>query len=304
MGFISNPVVATEGASGRPVAGAAVNPGAGVVPDGPNWIFNLGVQAVDGRIGGERQVPIAGRVAAEVENRYTIETFTLLKAWETDTGPWHFASSITIPLMQSSVEVSAYSPPRLDLSRRDRVAGLFDISVTPLIAGYRFSPQEHLSMSLRVWAPTGKYESGALANLGHNVWTFIPTLAYTRFLPGGWEASGVTTVNFSTRNSASDYQNAPLFTLDVLGTRKLGTAWAVGGIASWIEQLGDDEGPLPDRLDGFRGRELAVGPIVTFNTKVGEQALSTSFRWVNTVSQRNRFDRNTLYLSISTPLGR
>lgn len=301
-GLVAHPAGATEGASGRPVAGVAVNPGAGAVPDGPRWVFNLGVQAVDGRIDGSRQVPIAGRIAAEARNRYTVESFTLLRAWDTGPGPWHFASALTVPLMQSRVDVAAFSPPVPGLGLHDRVAGLYDLAVTPLIAGYRRAPDEHWSLSLRVWVPSGRYESGELANLSQNVWTAIPTLAYTRFLPGGWELSGVATVNFSTRNTATDYRSAPLFTLDLLGTRKLGDAWSVGGVVGWIEQLGNDKGALADRLHGFQGRELALGPIVTYSTKLGSLPLSTSLRWVNTVSQKNRFDRDTFYLSVSVPL--
>lgn len=302
LGLMMNSVSATEGASGRPVAGAAVNPAAAVVPQGPQWIANFGVQAVDGRMGAARNVPIAGRIAAQAKNQYMVESFTLMKVWDTGDGPWHLASAATLPVMQTRVDVSAYSPSVPSLALSDKAAGLFDMAITPIIAGYRMSPDEHLSLALRVWVPTGRYEPGQLANLSHNVWTIIPTVSYTRFMPGGWEASGVATVNFSTRNSASDYKNAPLFTLDILGTRKIAEAWSAGGVVGWIRQIGDDKGPLADRLNGFQGRELSMGPIVTYNTKLGSQPLSSSLRWLSTVSQHNRFDRNMVYFSLSMPL--
>lgn len=293
---------ATEGASGRPVAGTAVNPGAGVVPKGPQWIVNLGVQAVDGDIGANRDIPLAGRIVAEAHNRYSVETLTMMKVWDSGQRPWHLASSLTVPLMQTRVEVSAFSAPKQSAGLSDRTAGLYDIALTPVIAGYRLSTDEHISFSLRVWIPTGRYESGQLANLSQNVWTFIPTVSYTNFLPGGWEVSAVTTVNFSTRNNATNYTSAPLFTMDLLGTRKFDESLSAGVILGWVQQLGDDEGPLADRLGGFQGRELAVGPIVTYSTKISDLPLSASLRWLNTVSQHNRFDRNTVYLSLSVPV--
>jgi hypothetical protein len=76
----------------------------------------------------------------------------------------------------------------------------------------------------------------------------------------------------------------------------------MGAIAGWIEQIGKDSGPLADKLNGFRGSELALGPIVTYSSKIGSLPLSSSFRWMNTVSQRNRMDRNTFYLSFSVPV--
>jgi hypothetical protein len=293
---------ATESAGGRPVAGTAVNPAAGVVPDQPVLLFNFGAQAVDGTIGATKQIPIAGRVAAEAENTYTAQTLTLLKVWDTGPGAWHFASALSMVFMQTEVRISAFIPDAPGRDLDDRASGLYDLAVTPIIAGYHFNKDEHLALSLRVWAPTGRYESGQLANLSQNVWTFIPTLAYTRFMPKGWEASTVATLNISTRNSATDYQSAPLFTVDVLATKKLDAVWALGGIVGWIEQVGNDTGPLAERLNGFRGREVAVGPIVTYATKVGALPLSTSLRWLETVSQKDRMDRRAIYLSVSMPL--
>lgn len=293
---------ATESGGGRPVAGTAVNPSAGVVPDQPIMIFNLGLQAVDGNIGASKQIPIAGLIAAEAENQYTAQSLSLFKVWDTGPGPWHFASSVTMLIMQSEVTVEAFVPAAPELDKSARVAGLYDLAITPIVAGYYFSKDEFLSLSLRVWAPTGRYESGKLVNLSQNVWTVIPTLSYTRYLPEGWEVSSVATLNFSTRNEASNYQSAPLFTLDVLGSKKLGDGWAIGAVAGLIEQIGKDSGPLADKLNGFRGNELAIGPIVTYSSKIGSLPLSSSFRWLNTVSQRDRMDRNTVYLSFSVPL--
>lgn len=292
---------ATESGGGRPVAGTAVNPGAGALPDQPLWLFNLGLQAVDGKIGASRQTAVAGRIAADAENRYTAQSFTLLKVWE-PSGAWRLASSVSVLAMQTEVEISGFVPAVAGLSLRDRASGLYDLAVTPVIASYPISKDEHIALSLRIWAPTGRYVPGQLANLSQNVWTFIPTVAYTRFLQQGWEASAVGTVNFATRNESTNYQSAPLFTLDLMATRKLADGWAVGGIVGWIEQIGHDSGPLADRLNGFKGREIALGPIVTYSTKVGPLPLSTSLRWLSTVYNRDRMDRDTLYLSFTLPL--
>jgi hypothetical protein len=278
-----------------------VTPGAGALPDQPLWLFNVGLQAVDGTIGASRQTAIAGRVAAGVENRYTAQTFTLLKVWD-HPGAWRFASSLSMLAMQTEVEVSAFVPAVPGLSLRDRASGLYDLAITPVVASYPISKDEHVALSLRIWAPTGRYVPGQLANLSQNVWTFIPTVAYTRYLQQGWEGSAVGTVNLSTRNESTNYQSAPLFTLDLMATRRLADGWAVGGIVGWIEQIGRDSGPLADRLNGFKGREVALGPIVTYSTKVGPLPLSTSLRWLGTVYNRDRMDRDTLYLSFTLPL--
>jgi hypothetical protein len=76
-----------------------------------------------------------------------------------------------------------------------------------------------------------------LASPSLNNWTFIPQVAYTKI----WPEEGVTFdvvsgVQFYTRNDATDYKNAPLFTLDVMGMKKfpggLGLGLIVGTCSS------------------------------------------------------------------------
>ena len=296
--------VATEGASGRPVAGAGVNPGAGVVPPQPGWIGSFSVQHVDGTFGADRELPVVGRIAVGAENIYTVGSFTLVRVWDTKVAGWNFASAITLPTMRSDVRISAFVPAVDGASLESQVTGLFDIAVTPIIASHHFSATEHASLSLRVWMPTGRYVSGQLANLSQNVWTFVPTVAYTQLWPAaGVEFSASAGLNLSTRNNATGYRNAPLFTLDALATKRFAEGFAAGLVAGWIEQIGSDSGALADRLNGFRGSEVAVGPIATWSTKLQGIPISTSLRWAATVSNKNRFDRNMVQFSLSLPLG-
>jgi hypothetical protein len=295
-------VHATESGSGRPVAGTGVGPGAGLVPAGPLTMLSMGFQYVDGTLSAERRLPVAGRVVAGAENTYTLQSATLLKVWDTGKGPWNFASALTVLAMQSEVSVQAFVPAVADLARSSKVSGLFDIAVTPLVAGYHFSETEHVSVGLRVWVPTGEYVDGRLANLSQNVWTFVPTASYTRLLAGGIELSAAATLNIYSRNAATDYHSAPQYTLELLASRKFANGVALGGIAGVIGQFGPDSGPLADRLRGFRGSEVALGPIVTYGTKVTGVPVAAAFRWIKTVSNHDRLDRDTFYLTISLPL--
>lgn len=45
--------------------------------------------------------------------------------------------------------------------------------------------------------------------------------------------------------------------------------WGIGGVFGWIQQYSADKGGLADRLDGFKGRSLGVGPNVGYSTKIG-----------------------------------
>lgn len=170
------------------------------------------------------------------------------------------------------------------------------------VAGLHLSPTEHVVFGLRVIAPSGRYVDGRLANVSQKVWHLVLSVADTRLLPKqGIELSAAGAVFFSSRNAATDDRSAPLATLDLLVTKPLGHGFAAGGVFGVIERIGDDSGALADRLNGFRGREVALGPTLVWTTKIWPAPLTTSLRWVKTVYDRNRMDRDTPMLPATMP---
>ncbi|MFP3548608.1 transporter, partial [Rhizobium sp. SIMBA_035] len=79
-------------------------------------------------------------------------------------------------------------------------------------------------------------------------------------------------LQFYTRNHATDYQNGTLFTLDALALKRFSNGVGVGVVMGTVQQLADDTGPLADRLNGFRGHDFSLGPIITYDTKLGGKA--------------------------------
>ena len=91
-------------------------------------------------------------------------------------------------------------------------------------------------------------------------------MAYTRLWPdSGWEFDAVSGVQFYTRNNDTDYQECPLLTLDLWN-------WALRQrmerrpVVGTVQQLGKDSGTAGGGLNGFVGRDWAVGPIATYDT--------------------------------------
>jgi hypothetical protein len=58
----------------------------------------------------------------------------------------------------------------------------------------------------------------------------------------------------------------------------------------WQTQLSDDGGTTADRLNGFVGRALGVGPILTYSTEPGKSHLDFNARWVHELGNRNRLE--------------
>jgi hypothetical protein len=153
-----------------------------------------------------------------------------------------------------------------------------------------------------IFAPTGDYEVGRLASTGLNVWTFIPTLAYTKLWPTvGLELSGIAAAEFYTKNSATDYQNGEIFRLDFTAIKRFPNHLGIGIVGGWIRQISDDEGGIAAQLDGFRGRALGIGPIVTWAWKLGGKEVGFDLRWVNEFDVENRPDGDGLLFNASLP---
>jgi hypothetical protein len=291
---------ATEGALGRPVAGTSVLSGVAIVPPGGLWIVSLQELYIDGSVSGSRSVPIGGRASLGLDAKASFTLATLVRTWGSAAG-WSFASGITLPYVWEQAN-GAFAVGQAARTASDRASNLYDMYFTPIIAGYHLSQTDHVALSFNFWAPTGNYEAGALANPSLNTWTFVPQIAYTTLFPKyGLEFDAVLGLQFYTRNSAADYQNAPLLTRDVMGLRKFSNGVGVGLVMGTVQQLGDDSGPTADRLNGFVGHDFALGPIVTYETRIaGKRPLSASIRWVPSISSSNRVNSKKTFLATAT----
>jgi len=276
-------------------------PNVGVVPPEPVWLVNVGEIYADVSIGADHQVPIDGQLSLGLSAKMSITPVTLLRVWDTGPGRWNFASSITPSYLWTKVGATL-AVGGIETAEQQSASNLFDLYFTPLIAGYHVSETENIALSFNVWAPTGKYSTSNIANTSLNNWTFIPQVAYTKLWPeSGFEIDAVMGVQFYTRNTATNYQNAPLFTLDVLGLKRFGSGMGVGLVAGTVQQLGNDSGPLAEKLNGFVGSDWTVGPVLTYDTKLAGMApLSFSIRWIPTVSGRNRLEGNSTVMATAT----
>ncbi len=296
------PAGATEGALGRVVQGANIQPKAGIVPDVPILALNVTSIYFDGRIGAGTNVPVAGNLALGLRGEVSMTPLTLLKVWDTPKSRWNFASAVTVPVIWNRVSATlqAGNASRL-VSQSD--SGIFDLLFTPIVAGYHFGPTEHMSMSLGVWAPTGGFEKGRLANTGLNYWTVAPTLAYTKLVPAqGFEFTAQAGVQFNSRNDLTDYRSAPLLTLDALVQKSLGGGFAVGGNLSYVQQLGDDKGALATKLNGFVGHSLAIGPTLGWSGALAGRPVEATLRWTPTIDSAKRLSGDTFMFTVSVPL--
>ncbi|MHA6202929.1 SphA family protein [Dyella soli] len=297
------PAHATEGGLGRPITGLQATSYAGLIPPTPGWNYQVSYVFYDGNIGASKQVPLVGGGSSlGLQAEFQLLSLTGLYIWNTKPGAWNYASMVTLPFAYADVNVTA-NLGRLSAKRKDSDTGLYDMAFAPVIASHHFSQTQHLSLSLYIYAPTGDYEKGRLANLSLHNWTFSPTVGYTQlFQEGTLEWSTTTAVDFYTKDTATDYQNGDVFRIDSLVIKRLHNGWGFGAVGGWIEQLEDDTGPTADLLNGFKGHSLAFGPIATYVRKWEGGQAEFALRWLHEFDVKNRPQGNPAMLSVSISL--
>jgi hypothetical protein len=285
---------ATEGGIGRPITGMQVAPYAGIVPPTSDWIISVTSIYYEGSLGASKTIPIAGTVTAGLDYQVSYNLINSVKTWGITAAGWNFASSFGVPIQYTGV--SSFHGVLPD----DHATQFADLFFTPVVAGYHLTKTDHIALSVQIYAPTGAYSTGNLANAGQNTWTITPTIAYTKLLPGkDIELSLNYGVEFYTPNNDTHYHNAPVSVLDVLALKRFAGGWGAGIVGGWIQQLGDDTGGLANLTGGAQGHAVGIGPMVTWTGTVSKTPVSASLRWVNEFSVSNRPKGNAVELTVN-----
>ena len=294
---------ATEEALGRSITGAQITPYIGIIPPTPGWQFSLSYLYYDGNISGSRPVPIAGTSAVDLHANANLFAATFAYVWDTGPGRWNFASMFTVPYIYTSA-VADLSVGPLSARTKDSSSGLYDLYFAPVIASYHVSEVEHWSFGVYIYAPTASYEKGQLTNDGLNVWTFSPAVGYTHlFQEGTFEMSALAGVDIYSKDNATDYQNGAVFRLDGLAMKRTPSGWGFGVAGGWIQQLSDDTGPIAEKLNGFVGHSLGLGPAISYSKAWSkENKVALTLRWLKEFDVKNRIEGEPLELNVSISL--
>ena len=93
--------------------------------------------------------------------------------------------SATIPALSMHVnaDVTSSLPGGATgtLARASNTNGLGDVVLMPLLLNYNVDPDFNVNLRAGVYAPTGNYQVGRLANTGKNFWTIEPVLGLMYF---------------------------------------------------------------------------------------------------------------------------
>jgi hypothetical protein len=297
------PAMAVENAVGRTLPGMWVQPQAGVVPEGPGSNFSLVPFGYLGTIGGSRLAPIAGvlttNISADINENLLVPQYV----YKTEHPKIRLSSTFYTPVNYQNGTGSLQIGDTFSRSTTFISRGLSDVFFSPLTVGIHFSENNNLAIDTKIWAPSGAYERGNLANLGMNVWTFTPNLAHTYlWKKRGLEVDNYVALDIYTQNPVTKYTSGTVFHWDGMLFQYLSERGGFGAIVSNITQLNRDRGPLAGRLNGFQGGGWGAGPLVMYVAKVQNPGMILAFRWVPEFHVQNLLKGNTFMLGLTLKL--
>jgi hypothetical protein len=276
---------AVEGGAGHYISGQYAD-FSGMPPTQSGfYLGNYFLDYHNGTFSGNRQLPLGGVFAAGVTANLQAEVPLVIYAYPFNFHDITFSSGIAVPFVWTDVKVSATfdrNGNQISGARRQSVSGLGDIQLMPIMAGWT-NGDFKLGGLFNVWAPSGDFDTGQLANQGLGYWTFEPMLAFSWISSKiGTEFSVFSGVDFNTRNNTTDYQSGDIFHVDATLAQHLplfGGIAGAGASAFYLKQISGDSGSGA-RLGSFEAESYGVGPTLSYVHKIGKSDLIVDGSWL------------------------
>lgn len=198
------------------------------------------------------------------------------------------AFHLNVPLVDLRVDVNG---------QHQKKTGMGDIIFGPAL-GYHYSDKLHAIYALDIFAPTGRYDRGDLANIGRNYWAFEPVAAFSYVDPAGMNADIKIMYDFNLRNSATDYRSGQELHADYSLGWGLGNGWVIG-VGGYIYRQTTDDRQDGDRVADNKGRAVAIGPSVKYASDSG---WFVTAKWQKESQVRNRPEGEAYWVKVTIPL--
>ena len=194
-----------------------------------------------------------------------------------------------IPLVDLSVDIAP--------GVKDTDSGLGDITVGAAL-GWHHSQVLHTVAVLDITLPTGSYDEDEIANIGRNHWAVQGVYGVSRLDPNGlnYGLKGMWTYNL--KNSDTDYKDGQELIFDYAIGWGLGNGFTVGAGGYLYQQITDDK-QNGDTVDDNRGRSLAIGPSVRYDSGKG---WFVTAKYSQETQVRNRAEGDVFWIKAAFPL--
>lgn len=297
VAFLS-PALAEEGGASRYVPGNTASL-IDLPPSKPGWVVETMYLRYDGDASASGTFPNAGLVTAGLDATSDAWIVGGLYTFESPVLDAHYSLGAFVPYVWMDVTANVTGGGTTGL-RSDSADGIGDLTLIPAMMAWKWDSWQYSAM-LSVYAPTGEYTVGSLANVGRNYWTFDPTIQVSyNNAKTGFNAAIFTGLTLNTENNDTNYQSGAAFHIDasIQQLLPLGAGFlSIGFNGFYYEQIQGDSGSGA-KLGGFQGRTVGIGPALGYIFPVGENTLVAEVRWLPELDTKRRLEGDFLWLKL------
>ena len=296
-------VSAVEGGKQTYLLGAK-GPQAGMLPP-PGLFEDLLFYTYTGEANPNINVPFDGNITVNADVVLNIAAPTLLWVPDLTIGGGRLGFLGILPI--GSVDVAAGAilagpggAPIVGASLTDTSFTVGDPQIGAVL-GWN-SGAFHWNFSAVANVPIGRYDKGALANLGFNRWSVDLGGSATWFDPQvGFELSTTAGFTLNGENSATNYESGDEFHIEFAALHHVSREFNWGLVGYHYEQITGDSG-AGAVLGSFKGRVTALGPHVGFTLPIAGKPIGIKARFYSEFNVKNRLEGHAGYVTISIPL--
>lgn len=271
------------------------------MPPFPGVYFSEIFLNYNGNAGLERSL-LAGRVPTSLDLNLNVTAASSLLLWNTGEKflGADYGVSIMLPFQNNSLGSALELGLLQNRQSRNSGVGLGDIFIAPLMLGWHSESADTL-FSYGVYLPTGRWNPGALDNIGRGFATHQLQLGTSYYLDDerSWSLNAVGTFEANSSNSVMNPGN--YFTFDWGILKKFDENWTVGVTGYNTRQLNAISGVRPGLLSNFTNSADAIGAEVRLTLPEADN-LSMTLKFSHEYNSFGRFGGNIASLSFSIPI--
>lgn len=273
-----------------------------------SFVYANGFTYYEGSAGAANDLEFGGLLTANAKG--TVYSDTSLFLYQ---APWQilggqYAVELLVPYVwlnvQGDVQLTGkrFAP---GVQKEDTANGFGDIEMFPMMMGWKYGDLKWQGQ-FGVYAPTGTFNKGDLANIGRNYWTFEPSAAVSLLSSKiGLEVTAFAGFDFNTENYTTEYQTGDQFHLDGVVAQHLPLfgGFAGAGVNGYFYQQITGDSGSGARLGGFEGMTAGAGPDFSYAYKLGNLDLAAEVKWLPELDVQNRLDGNTVWVKLGVSWG-
>ena len=248
------------------------------------------------------QIPVGGLLTTNLSATSNAEMLGAIYTSPYGILDGKFAVGLIIPYVWLDVKGSVTGPSGRSVKRSDSADGIGDMILVPFWLNWNCGDFKW-AVLLDIYAPTGEYHTGQLANAGLNYWTFEPMVQFSYISKKiGLEISATAGFDFNTINNATDYQSGDVFHIDATLAEHLPFFGygiiGIGANAFYWKQVNGDSGSGAE-LGPFETKMIGIGPVLSYiSPPIGGHTLVAEVKWLPQIETSNTLKGDYVWFKV------